>query len=186
MPILGPEPQIFPGDLLDRAEVGEEAGRQWWAVHTRPRSEKALARRLALGGVAHYVPQVERRSRSRSGRKRVSFEPLFSGYAFVYGTEEHRIVTLESGAVASLLPVDDGLQLTADLRQIKRLLESGLPFKKEESLAPGTKVRITSGPFETFEGVVVQQRTGDRLLVVVNYLQRGVSIDLGDADMEPF
>ena len=50
MPILAEEPELFPEDLLDRPEVGQEDGKQWWVVHTRPRQEKSLARTL---GTAH-------------------------------------------------------------------------------------------------------------------------------------
>ena len=84
MPILAPEPEIYPENLLDCPDVGHEENRGWWVVHTRPRQEKALARRLAAADIANYVPQVERRYRSPGGRKRVSYAPLFHVYSFVY------------------------------------------------------------------------------------------------------
>jgi len=184
MPILAPEPQIYPANLLDCPERDRDGDHMWWVAHTRPRCEKALARKLVSRDVAHYVPQTARPSRSRSGRKRTSFEPLFAGYAFVFGTEADRICVLESGAVASLLAVSDGDRLTADLLQIKRLLESGQPYSKETRLDPGAAVRIVSGPFDGFEGVLLKRRAGDCLLVSIEYLQRGVSIEIGECDVE--
>ena len=71
-----------------------------------------------------------------------------------------------------------------NLGQIKRLTESGLPLLPENRLRPGERVRITSCPFQDFEGLIQECRSGNRLLVVVNYLQRGVSVELGDCEIE--
>ena len=85
MPILPREPDTFPGDLLDQAAPGSASVAPWWAVYTLPRREKQLVRRLREMGIAHYLPLVKRRSRSRSGRVRISHVPLFANYAFVRG-----------------------------------------------------------------------------------------------------
>ena len=184
MPILTREPDTYPESLLDRPEVGHEENRGWWVAHTRPRQEKVLARRLAAADVANYVPQIEQQYRSPNGRKRVSYAPLFPGYAFVYGTDHDRLRALDTGTVVQMLEVADSEQLTFDLRQIKRLTESGLPLLPEKQLKPGTRVRITSGPFQDFEGLIQECRSINRLVVVVDYLQRGVSVELGDCGIE--
>ncbi len=184
MPILVQEPDLFPSDLLDLPETGCETDRQWWVVHTRSRQEKLLARELSGQGVAHYVPQYENRTQSPSGRRRVSYVPLFPGYAFVYGNDEDRFRTLDCRATSKLLPVGDGERLTYELRQIRQLILSGQSLTPEEYLQPGTKVRIKSGPLRMIEGQIVQRRSGDRLLVAVDYLQKGVSVELGSAEIE--
>ena len=48
MPILPAEPDLYPSDLWQGADLMEEAsrGRLWWCLHTKPRQEKATARDL--------------------------------------------------------------------------------------------------------------------------------------------
>ena len=50
MPLLPPETTLYPSDLLARpADPGAEA--RWWVIHTRPRAEKNLARKLLAGDI---------------------------------------------------------------------------------------------------------------------------------------
>ncbi|MEX0725855.1 MAG: transcription termination/antitermination NusG family protein [Planctomycetaceae bacterium] len=184
MPILAREPELYPDDLLDRPETGREESHRWWVVHTRPRQEKSLARRLTELHIGHYVPQLEQKTRSPKGRMRVSYVPMFTSYGFVYCTPEERLKTLDAPATAHLLEVEDSKQLTFDLRQIRRLSLTGKILTPEDRLEPGTPVRVTSGPFAGFEGRILKRRTGDHLLVMVNYLQRGISVELGDYHLE--
>lgn len=184
MPILRREPDLFPDDFLGRPEVGSETERVWWAVHTLPRREKALVRRLRVLDVWHYLPQREHRFRSPKGRNRVSYVPLFPGYLFIYGSDSQRQQAVDTGCLARILHVLDGAKLTADLRQIKLLTDSGLPLTPEATLEPGVAVRVTSGPFHGFEGRLLKRHSGDQLLVLVNYLQQGISISLGNWEVE--
>ncbi|MFO1020279.1 MAG: transcription termination/antitermination NusG family protein [Planctomycetales bacterium] len=184
MPILGQEPDLYPQDLLDRHDVGTETDRVWWGVHTLPRQEKTLARKLHARQIWHYLPQVKKESRSPAGRVRKSFVPLFASYVFFYGSEKDRLAVLETGCVAKLLLAGDGAKLTADLRQVKRLIDSGATITFEPVLEPGTPVRVTTGPFQGFEGRVLKRHSGDRLLVIVNYLQQGISVALEDSQVE--
>src|SRR5262245_24712782 len=124
MPILEAEPDLFPLDLLtDRyaPEAKFEDGRIWWVSHTRPRQEKALARKLLESGVPYYLPCDRRRVRVRS-RVVTSHVPLFSGYVFLRMMPEERNLVLGSNRVANLLPVSDQDRLLQDLRGVYRML----------------------------------------------------------------
>jgi len=153
-------------------------------VHTKPRQEKTLARQLSAIQIPHYVPQHEKKTISKSGRKRVAYVPLFPSYAFVFCTLDEKMQVQDLQSTAQMLEVPDSNQLTFDLAQIKQLTELGQVLTAETRLQPGTKVRITSGPFQNFEGEVVKHRSGDRFLVAVNYLSQGVSVELGDCGIE--
>ena len=184
MPILSQEPDLYPEDLLDDLQVAEGADFQWCVVHTRPRQEKTLARKLRSLKISHYIPQAEKKYRSPNGRKRTSYAPLFPGYAFVYCNEEQKLGIYTTNSIAKLMDVVDGEQLTFDLQQIRRLVEAGKPLTRVEHMTPGTLVRVKSGPFADFEGQIMKQRSSDRLLVAVNYLQQGVTIELEDYELE--
>ena len=184
MPILAREPDQYPLDLLQQSDLGQESDRQWLVVHTKPRQEKTLARQLTQRQISHFLPQVRNKLKTSDGRVRLSYSPLFPGYVFVYGCEEDRGRVLSTRSAAHVLEVPNGAQLTFDLRQIERLTHSDHPFATEEHMKPGTLVRITTGPFSGFEGQILQRRSGRLLLIAVHYLQRGISVELGDCEIE--
>ena len=184
MPILPHEPDIFPEDLLHREDLVEDSAARWWALYTMPRREKQLMRGLRGMKVPHYGPMIKRRTRSPSGRVRMSHVPLFSGYVFIRGDEDHRHGALKTNCISRCLEVSDGEELVRDLRQIYHLIESDVPLTPESRIEPGMRVRIRSGSLLGMEGTVIQRRGGERLLVVVGFLQQGASVQLDDFQVE--
>jgi transcription antitermination factor NusG len=182
MPILEPEPSVFPEDLLASAsEVDGE--RRWWAVYTKARQEKALARDLFAQQIPFYLPLVPRASLIR-GRRIESLLPLFKGYLFILAREEERVETLRTNRVSRLIPVDAPERLRRELWQIQQLIARRAPLVVEARLPPGRRIRVKSGPFMGIEGVVEHQRSGYRLIVEVSFLQQSVSVELDDAQLE--
>ena len=184
MPILPAEPDVYPDDLLDVEPPSDETAAQWWALYTLPRREKELMRRLRSAEIAHYSPMVKRRNRTPGGRVMTSHVPLFASYVFLRGDETARYAAASSGCVSRCLDVDDGTQLFRDLRQIRLLIQNGTPMTPESRLVPGTRVRIRSGSLAGTEGTILKRHGVDRLLVVVHFLQRGVSIQIEDFQVE--
>lgn len=156
----------------------------WWAVYTRSRREKALARQLHECGIPFYLPLVARDHTVR-GRKMRSYVPLFSGYLFVFGSEDERNTALTTNCISRILPVPDPEQLREDLLQVHQLTEAGVPLNVEQRLRPGRAVRIKSGAMKGITGTVIQRSGKDHLLVAVNYLQQGVSVAIDNCIMEP-
>lgn len=188
MPILGREDDIYPTTLLDgnhAAGAADGDSHHWWAFYTLSRREKDFMRRLRGLDIPHYGPLIARRQRSPAGRFRTSYVPLFSGYVFVFGTEEQRHTAMTTNCVSRWLPVPDGAQLTRDLRQIRSLVDSGAPLTPEARVEPGQLVRIRSGTFRDLEGVVVKRHGQDRLVIAVRFLQQGASVLLEDCQVEP-
>src|SRR5690349_12641447 len=54
----------------------------WYAVQTKPRSERLLGGALQRAGLESYCPRI-REKRLHGGKKRVEEVPLFPGYLFV-------------------------------------------------------------------------------------------------------
>ena len=182
MPILPPEPDIFPANLLEDGIAPVEG--KWWVLYTLSRREKELMRRLRGAEIPHFGPLVKRQSRSPSGRVRQSHVPLLAGYVFLFGSDEQRVGALQTNCVSRCLPVVDAAELMFDLRQIKRLIESDAPLTPEARLLPGMRVRVRSGPLLGLEGTVVERRGQQQLLIAVQFIQRGASIQIGDYQLE--
>ncbi len=184
MPILPPQPDIYPDGLLEQAGSGNDCSACWWALYTLPRREKDLMRRLQVMDIAHYGPLVKRRRRSPGGRVRTSQVPLFSGYVFLHGGEEHRQQALTTNCISRCLKIPNEEELVRDLRKIKRLIDSEAPLTPESRSEEGMRVRIRGGSLAGLEGTVIKRRGSERLLVVVEFLQQGASIQLDDFQVE--
>jgi transcriptional antiterminator RfaH len=177
MPLLPLEPIVFPEDLLSEPTPPLDEMSRWWVLHTRPRSEKALGRRLLKHAIPFFLPLHEHRS-LRRGRLLSSFLPLFPGYVFMCGDEESRLQAVKTNFVASCLAVSDQDRLRADLARVHRMLGAGLSLVPEDRLVPGMRVVITTGPLMDLEGTILRRGRHLRFFVEVQFLQRGVSAEI--------
>jgi transcription antitermination factor NusG len=182
VPILKAEPSIFPENLLEDLQTAV-TDRQWWVFYTKARQEKSLSRELFTWQIPFYLPLVKNVLVSK-GRRRTSFVPLFSGYIFLFASETERVRSLTTNRVSKTLTVDDSEQLIRDLCQLQRLIASDVPLNLESRLESGNRVRVKQGPLMGIEGTVLTRRGLSRLLVSINFLQQGASVEVEDCLLE--
>jgi transcription antitermination factor NusG len=82
------------------------------------------------------------------------------------------------------MPVPNPGELIEDLRQIRDLILTNAPLAPELRIEPGQKVRVKSGVFKGFEGIVIRRENEIRLLISVRYMGRGASVALDDCQLE--
>jgi transcription antitermination factor NusG len=174
---------LYPETLLDELTC-QPSDHRWWVLYTKVHQEKALAQQLYGYQIAYYLPLVPKTSVWR-GRRFVSRVPVFAGYVFLHGSEEERVTSLTTNRISRVLRVDDPEQLSHDLRQLRFLIDSGAPLTVESRLAPGRRVRVRRGTLMGLEGTVLKRRHTTRLLVAVNFLQQGASVEIEDCFLEP-
>jgi len=189
--ILGPEADQYPADLFEVASssVAPEDGIPsepaisgcWWLIHTKPRCEKAFARRMFQLKQPFYLPCRMTRKKTR-GRIQESFLPVFSGYAFLYATESSRVVAYQGDHVAKLVAVSDQERLWQDLRLVRKILDLGTPVQVEDRIIPGQRVRLRNGPLVGMTGTILREAGRERFVVEVHLIQRGLSVTV-DASM---
>jgi hypothetical protein len=179
MPVLPLEPFVFPNELFTASSDAPSENDRWWALYTRPRAEKTLARRLLARNVNFFLPLYKRQYRC-SGRLIKGYLPLFQGYLFLRGDDRARIHALETNLVVRSICVEDQNQLEADLAQVYRLMESGFALNPEDRLPPGTLVQITAGPLAGVQGKVLDRSKKSRVFVEVKFLQSAVSVEVDD------
>src|SRR5215471_17598480 len=143
MPLLPPETTLFPSNLLGDP-VGPDPDSRWWVIHTKPRAEKSLARKLLGMELGFYLP-TRRQSWHSNGRRFESYLPLFPGYVFLHARPEDRGDVLSTGMVANFLPVPHQDELAEDLQRVHRILSAGLPVEHQPALPPGTPVAVIDG-----------------------------------------
>ena len=76
-------------------------------------------------------------------------------------------------------------EFLSDLRQVRDLIDLGVPLTIESRLEPGQQVRVRSGSFAGYEGTVIRREQETRLLVCVRFMEQGVSVKLEDCQLEP-
>lgn len=176
MPRLKSEPYLL-ADALFQSPSPINAQGCWWVMHTRPRAEKSLARRL-FGLERHFfLPLHEKRTVQR-GRILSTQLPLFPGYVFVHGSEDDRLQALKTNLVVQCLTVDDQPQLHRELQNVYLLMRSGEILTPEDRLVPGSPVEIIHGSLSGMIGRVIRRENRLRFLIEVRLLQRGVSVEV--------
>lgn len=170
-----PEDQPERTARLETAPAGD-----WYACHTRSRAEKRVHALLGECGIESYLPTVPRLHRWHD-RNRTVVLPLFSGYVFARGDAVGRIV--ETPGVYDVIRFDGRPALVPDheIRNIRRFVQALAATRHEPppvAFHEGERVRITSGPFQGVEGVVVQARNRRRVIVGLAAIGAGFALDL--------
>jgi transcriptional antiterminator RfaH len=183
MPILVDNGNIYPDHLLEEMN-GQSPDRRWWVLYTKARQETALARELLGYRIPFYLPLV-RTTCVLGGNGIGSHIPLFAGCVFLYGSEEERVRSLTTARLSRILAVLDGDRLRHDLRQVQKLIVSNVPLSVESRLAPGSRARVWCGPLAGLEGTVLVRGGRTRLLVSVDFLRQGASVEIDEFQLEP-
>jgi transcription antitermination factor NusG len=148
-------------------------------VRTRSNQEKIAASVLEAKGFDQYLPTY-RTIRRWSDRNVETTLPLFPGYVFCRFDLSRKVQVLSTPGVASLvafgsLParIDD-----SEIAAIQSLIQSGSAVKPHPYLHEGQRVRVTEGPLEGVEGIVVKKRSEWRMIVSITLLQRSIAVDV--------
>jgi transcription antitermination factor NusG len=184
MPILPRQRDLFPANLLDADPPAGDEPPRWVAFYTLSRREKDLMRKLEAAAVPFYAPLIRRRLRSAGGRAHESYVPLFTGYVFSRVDDDQRRAALATNTIARWLPIGDEAALMADLRAIRQLIDADQPLAPEARIEPGQQVRVCSGPLRGIEGTVVRRQGTQRLVVAVQFLNQGASVEVEDVDLD--
>jgi transcription antitermination factor NusG len=161
----------------------------WYALKTRSRHEKVVARALTERGVACFLPTWRKRSRWSDRVKTVEL-PLFSTYVFVrldgLDPAARRSVLSARGAVALVgsggvpAPVAD-----AEIGALQSLVAAGAPLEPHRFLRRGQRARVCSGPFRGVEGTLVKRDARSKLVISVELFRRAVALTIDAGDVEP-
>lgn len=149
---------------LKREAKQAETGR-WYAVQTQPRAEWMVHRKLRQAGYGtlhlHYRALV-----SHARRKYAVLRPYFPGYLFVeigprqsamaVNTTHGVLGLVHAGEAPVVVPpaVIEELRAKGDSAGLMPAEVGERLERQRASMAPGTAVRLVSGPFAGFVGTV--------------------------------
>jgi transcription antitermination factor NusG len=160
----------------------------WYAVQTRARHEKKVAKQLQKKGATTFLPLVTQTQRW-SDRRKVIELPLFPCYAFarLAPTVEMRLPALQTPGVLRIVgargvgaPIPD-----KEIEDIQTLLAQNVSSSLYPFIKVGQRVRIRGGCLDGVEGILVAEKSDRRLVVSIELLQRSVSVRIDGYEVEP-
>jgi transcription antitermination factor NusG len=158
----------------------------WYAAYTCSNQERQVAAQLAARSVESFLPLYA--SLRRWKDRRVALElPLFPGYVFVRLALQDRLRVLQIPTVVRLVGFG-GLPTAlpdSEMEIIRSGLSHSLRAQPHPFLTVGRRVRITAGPFAGLEGVLKRKKSGLRVVVSLDLIQRSVAVDVDASDVEP-
>jgi transcription antitermination factor NusG len=130
---------------------------KWYAVYTKPRWEKKVAKALSENGVITYCP-INKVIRQWSDRKKTVYEPLFTSYVFVHINEKQvSDVKKQTGVLNFIYWLGKPAIIKDDeIEIIKKFLNEHQNVKLEKNdFSLNEKIRVTTGTFMDKEGTIV-------------------------------
>jgi transcription antitermination factor NusG len=160
--------------------------RPWFAICTRHQHEKTAAHVLTNKGFEVFLPlhNVKRRWRDRD--KTLAL-PLFPCYVFLHGDLDRRLDVLVTPGVNRFVEVAGRpAQIPEnEILMIREAIKRNISIQPHPYLKFGDWVRVRSGPLEGFEGILVRQKSGSRLVLSVELLGKAAAVEVDLSTVEP-
>lgn len=151
----------------------------WYAIYTRSRHEMYVKRQLDHKGISNLLPLYTKVSQWKDRKKEIQL-PLFPGYLFVRIPVLDRMAVLTTFGVVYMvgdgsapLPVPE-----ENIESIQAFLTQGVKCDPHPYLKVGNRVRITEGPLNGIEGILIRKKKRTLLVVSVDLIQRSVSVEI--------
>jgi transcription antitermination factor NusG len=143
-----------------------------------------VRKQLEEKGFETFLPTVTRLSRWKDRKKAVDW-PLFPGYCFARFDPSDRVRVLTCAGAVSVVGFSGDITPIPDeeIDSIRRLIASHLPYDPAPLLREGMMVEVTAGPLEGLTGRLVRKGSQDRLILAVNLIGQGASVDIDAADV---
>ncbi|WP_160109042.1 transcription/translation regulatory transformer protein RfaH [Pseudomonas izuensis] len=157
----------------------------WYLLQCKPRQDDRAQINLLRQSYDIFRPQLTTERLIRGKPRRVS-ESLFPGYLFVHLSNEDNWSPIRSTrGVSRIVEFNHGPAVVADdviehLRE--RCLTPATPNTPD--LQPGQTLQIVRGPLAPLEGVFLSMMGAERVMLLLQFLNREQSICVPLSDLE--
>jgi len=151
----------------------------WFAILVKTSREKTANLLLENAGYECFLP-ISKYMRRWSDRMKEVEVPLFPGYLFCRMNVHNRLPVLMTPGVMQIVgvgktPIPVGEE---EIAAIQRAGRSGLATMPWPYLQVGHVARIEEGPLRGMSGIVVRIKSGLKLVLSVNLLQRSIAVEI--------
>jgi transcription antitermination factor NusG len=163
-----------------------QIGGDWYALYTKHRHEKMVARNLTYKGFETFVPLYQA-VRNWKDRVKQVYMPLFPCYVFFKGDLGRRLDIVKVPGVFSLV-FDGGRPaaiLASEIESIRRAVGSGARLEPHPFLSCGDRVRIKRGPLTGIEGILIRRKGSYRLILSADLLEKSIAVEVDAFSVVP-
>ena len=152
----------------------------WYAVYTKPRSEKKLADRLNNKGIEAYLP-MRRTLKQWSDRKKMVDEPLIKSYVFVNIFQQNYYEVLNTaGAVKYIWFCGKPAVIPANqILAMKLIMSQEVDVDcVSADLPKGTPVKVISGPMKELTGELLSYAGKHKVMIRLDHLDKALLLTI--------
>jgi len=159
---------------------------KWYAAQVKASCEKAVAVMLRSHGYDEFVP-LRKWRRRWSDRTKEDEVPVFPGYVFfrIQRPVITRVVTVPNVIRIVGFGKEPVSIPESEINAIRCAVESGKLVTPAAFLQRGQLARVVSGSLTGVEGLFVERRGQNRLILSITLLQRSVAVEIDKHDVEP-
>jgi len=143
---------------------------KWYAIYTKPRNEKKVAKELSKKGIENFFP-LYITVRQWSDRKKKVEVPLFNSYIFVKPNQKEYYEALNTIGVVKYVSFE-GKAVAIPEKQImaiRQILAHKIEFELSMlSFKRGEKVKIQYGVMTDLEGEIIEIDKQEKFLIRID------------------
>jgi len=159
--------------------IQSDTGEGWFALSVKPRHERTSAAALRYKGYQEFVPMYRSRRRWSDRIKELEL-PLFAGYVFCRFDVRHRVPILSTPGVLRIIGAGREPVAVPDneIEALQAVACSGCTVEPCPYLEAGTQVRVDEGPLRGVEGILLEIKQRERLVLSVSLLSRSIAVEV--------
>jgi len=164
----------------------EDESLNWFAIYVQTKHEKVVASMLRTKGFDVCLP-LSKVTRKWSDRRQEVEEPIFPGYVFCEFNSQVRTPILRTAGVVQILGAGKNILAleSNELESLKTLERAQGPVEPWPFISKGQWVCVERGPLAGLTGVVAECKSGLRVVVSINLLQRSVAVEVNHSQIRP-
>lgn len=161
-------------------QLPAQSGR-WGVINTHPHKEAFAIENLQRQNFQTYCPLVQKRIK-HARREEDVLRPLFPSYVFVQiDVTAHRWRSISSTfGVRALVSFGERLSFLHDdfINSLRARQVDGVIVRPESPYVVGQKVKVAGGAFDGLVATIIEMKEKDRLVVLMDILNRAVKVKL--------
>jgi transcription antitermination factor NusG len=177
-----------PAPMAGASAILPEAGAKlnWHVLYTCARHEKCVAQQIEQRSISCFLPLYRSVRRWRDRRKELELA-LFPGYVFVRLAPEDRLRVLQLPSAVRLVSFNGvpAVLPEAEIEHLRQRLSRGACVEPHPYLRAGRRVRVSGGPMQGLEGIIVRRKDHCRVVFSLDLIMRSVAVEVDEADVEP-
>lgn len=155
----------------------EHPAKAWYLLQCKARQDERAEEHLQRQGYTCFRSTYSR-ERHLNGQRRIITESLFPGYLFIQLSLQDSWSPLRSTRGVSRVVAFGGYPLPISDALVDELQERDHQAIVTTLFKPGENVRINEGPFAELEAVFLTMEGEERVVLLMNFLQREQRISL--------